>query len=118
MAERTSIGNGRSFSCQALLHLGMSIEFPGGYGLLALGAALVILMLLALTQQMVIEICDLDCLVTLLAEVDHWAGGVKMFVSEIVVLKSFIELFAVITIVFWILGLFLSLSFRFSIFLL
>lgn len=75
-------------------------------GLLALGTPFVILMLLALSQEVIVEVGHLHGLLALLAESYHRAGGVEMLVPEVVVLEALVEGFAVVAVVLRILGLF------------
>lgn len=88
----------------------MGVELPCGNGLLALWTSLVVFVLLAFAEQVVVEIAYFYGLVALLTEVYHWTRGVKVFVSEVVVLKSFVELLTVIAEVLRILGLFLRIG--------
>lgn len=74
MAEGASIGDGWSLGGQALLHLGVIVVFPCGYGLLALWTAFVVFVLLALTEQVVGKITYLYGLIAFLTEVYHWTG--------------------------------------------
>lgn len=60
---------------------------------------------------MVIEIADLDGLLTFRAEGYHFAGFVEMLIPEVIILESFIIYFAIITVVFrisWLNWLFIS----------
>ena len=54
---------------------------------------------------MIVESADLDGLLTLGTEGDHFASWVEMLVSEVIVLESFVVEFAIIAVVLWIRGL-------------
>jgi hypothetical protein len=74
VAERTAVGSCWSFGSKTLLHFCMIGKLTVGNGLLALWAAFIVLVLLTLSQQVVIEVSDFNCLAALLAESDHRAS--------------------------------------------
>lgn len=105
VAEGAAVGHGWSFGSQTFLHFCMSSILSGWNCFFAFGAAFVVLVLLALSQKVVVEGADFDCLAASRTECDHGATRVEMFVSIVVVFQAFIEQFAIVTVVLWILRL-------------
>ena len=73
VAEGAAVGQRWSFGSQALLHFGVGSVLPGGNCFLALGTAFVVLVLLALSEEVVVESADFDGLAAGGAEGNHGA---------------------------------------------
>jgi hypothetical protein len=71
VAERAAVGHSWSFGSQTFLHFGVSCILSRGDGFFAFWASFVVLVLLAFSQEVVVEGADFDCLATSRTESDH-----------------------------------------------
>lgn len=108
MAERTAITCSWRLSSYTLFPLCMLGELACGHCFFASRAALKVLVLSALAQQVVVESAYLDCLLALPAEHDHRTAREQMLVSIIIILEPLVELPAIIAVVLGISWLLLS----------
>jgi hypothetical protein len=94
MAQRASVGRSQWFSRQALLLLNMRLVDLLLHRLLAPGALLVVLAILALSHQMRGEGADLNALSALATNGQHGAGVVVVHIFVVLLDESFVVSFA------------------------